>query len=652
MINTSQQFRNAMLEPIKQVGARIVLDDEEYTQSDVLQYVVIKSSGYYFGVNTKIATIKLLGTDYSLIDKKLAIIQTVLVDAGTESWQEISHGTFVVKTQEIDLEKEITTIQAYDMVGVMGQTDYNRSDGIVFPCTIASLASQVANKFGLRLTTDFSTLPNLTHTIEEDLYANITEMTYRDILSEIAGTTATLATVDPEGGLEFRTLPTNYDDEWTYADLIKLKLEPKYGPVNALVLARTPQEDNIALRDEDNIAANGLTEVKLANNQIMDGSRQDFAQPLLDAIKGFWFEPASATTTGHGWHEVGDRIKITDNLDNQYEIVITDTTLTLDGGIKEIISSVAPTETQTNYAMAGGITRTIYNTEIKVDKQNQQIESTVGKQETIENTINSNFSKITQDILSVVTSIQNSGGSNLIKNSAAYILNTNQQPEHWGTTLANGGALTISASSEATNRGSISNNIIVLNGATLTQRIPVVADEGAVDPTKYTFSVKIKKTAARGTGSITLTDGIETYRIDLASSDEAYYHEYSIKGIVPKNNYLDLTVTGSSDSDFTVTDMMLAVGDYVAQWSQANGEFANTQTSIDVNGVKVKSSTLPNTYSQQTTLGFNGANGTKIYKLDSDSVETDKAVIRSEIDLPPLKVLSRSTGWAIVKKED
>ena len=652
MLAVSQQFRSAMLAPIKQVGARIVIDDEQYTQSDVLQYVAIKSSGYYFGANTKVATIKLLGTDYSLIDKKLTIMQAALIDAGSNLWQEISQGLFVVKDQEVDLEKEITIIQAYDMVGVMGQTEYNRSDGIVFPCTLASLASQIANKFGLRLTTDFNTLPNSTHTIEEDLYAAITGITYRDILSEIAGTTATLATVDPEGGLEFRTLPTGVDDEWTYADLIKLKLQPKYGPVNALVLARTPQEDNIALRNEASITDNGLTEVKLANNQIMDGSRQDFVRPLLDTIDGFWFDPASATTTGHGWHEVGDRIKITDNLGNQHEVVVTDTSLTLDGGIKEIISGVAPTETQTNYAMAGGITRTIYNTEIKVDKQNQQIESTVGKQETIENTINSNFSKITQDILSVVTSIQNSGGSNLIKNSAAYVLNANQQPEHWGTSIASDGALTISASSEATNRGSISNNIIVLRGATLTQRIPVVADEGVADPTKYTFSVKIKKTAARGTGSITLTDGIEVYRIELASDDEAYYREYSIKGIVPKNNYLDLTITGSGDSDFTVTDMMLAVGDYVAQWSQANGEFANTQTSIDVNGVKVKSSTLPNTYSQQTTLGFNGVNGSRSYKLDSDSVESDKAVIRSEIDLPPLKVLSRSTGWAIVKKED
>lgn len=652
MLTTPRSFRAAMLEPIKQVGAKVISDDIVYDQSDVLQSVVIKSAGYYFGSCTRVATIKLLGVGYSLIDKRLEIIQTTLTDVSTNTWQEMSHGIFIVKAQEVDLEKEITTIQAYDMLGVLGQTEYRIEDGIIFPCTIASLASQIANHFGLRLVTDFNQLPNTTHTISEDLYASITGITYRDILSEIAGATATIVKVDTEGGLEFRSLAKEIDDSWTYADLIKLKIEPKYGPINAIVLARTPQEDNIALQDQDNIDTNGLTEVKLANNQIMDGHREEFAKPLLDAIKGFGFIPASATTTGHGWHEVGDRIAITDNTGNIYEIVLTDISLTLDGGIKEVISSVAPTETQTNYAMAGGITRTIYNTEIKVDKQKQQIESTVGKQETIENEMNANFTQILQDVVSIAMSVQNSGGSNLIKNSAAYNLNSEQLPEHWNTTIPGGSALTVAASSEATNRGSISNNIITLRGAIMTQRIPVVADDGSADPTKYTFSVKIKKTAARGTGVITLTDGISTYQITIPANDEPYYKEYSIKGIVPKNNYLDLTVTGSTDSDFTVTDMMFAVGDYVTQWAQANGEFANTQVSITVDGMKVKSNTLPDTYSLQTALGFSGSNGNKTYKLDSDSVSSDKAIIGSEIDLPPLKILSRSTGWAIVKKEE
>lgn len=651
MITASNAFRAAMLAPIKQIGASVVSGNTIYAQDDVLQSVVIKTAGYYYGARTKLATIKLLGVDYSLVGQTLDVKQLAVTNMATNTWESIPQGRFIVSDQEIDLEKEITTIQAQDMMGVLGGTQYSTEDGITFPCTVANLALQIATRFNLRLVTDFATLPNSDHVIREDLYAKISGATYRDIIAEIAGATATLALIDEEDGLEFRALERNSLDNWTFADLIKLKIAPKYGPVNSVVLARTPQEDNIALQDTESVLRDGLTELKLANNEILDDDRQTLITPILNASKGFWFDPVSATTTGHGWHEVGDRIMVVDNSGNTYETVVTDTTLTLDGGIKEVINSCAPEETQTNYAMAGGITKTIYNTEIKVDKQGQSIESVVSKQDTIEGEMNANFTQIVQDLTSVITAVQNSGGNNLIKNSVGYVLTPDGKPEQWNTTIANGGALTVMASSEATIQGSISNNIMVLNGVKLRQRVSVVASDDSSEPTKYTFSVKLKKTVARGSGYIRITDGINEYRIDLASEDEPYYKEYSIKGIIPRNNYLDIEISGSEGSDFTITDAMLATGDYVAQWTQANGEFANVQVSIDVNGVKVKSSTLSGTYSQQTPLGFSGASGTKSYKLDSDSVASDKAIIETEIDLPPLKVISRSNGWAIVKKE-
>ncbi len=655
MINASQTFKDAMAPNIKNgvgVVVTVVEDNTTYSSDDVMQSVVIKSSGYYYGVNTRSATIKMLGTSYNLIGKSLKIEQAALVDPATETWERMNQGVFVVQEQTADLEKGCTTLTAYDLMGCMGKTDYKTEDGITFPCTVAKLAEQIASHFGLQLSTDFTELPNYNYEIAEDLYATISTATYRDILAEIGGATATMAIVTTDNKLEFRPLARDVSETWTYEDMKKFKVEPKYGEVNAVVLARTPQEDNIALTDAESVEKNGLTEIKLANNEILDDDRQDLIKPLLEASLGFYFYPSSVTTIGHGWHEVGDRVAVKDDANNTYEIVITDISLTLDGGIKEVISSVAPVETQTNYAMAGGITKTLYNTEIKVDKQSQEIRSTVSKQDTLENVVNDNYTQIIQNLTSIVAAVQNSGGNNLIKNSVGYVLGTNGIPDSWNAELEDEGGLTVMASSEAANRGSISNNIMVLAGITLRQRISVAADEGAAEPTKYTFSVKIKKTAARGTGSIVLTDGLNEYRIDIASADEPYYQEYSIKGIVPKNSYLDLIVYGSADSDFTVTDMMLSTGDYVAQWTQANGEFANTQVSIDVNGVKVKSSTQPNTYSMQTSLGFSGSDGSKSYQLDSNSVSSDKAIISSEFDMPPLKIVSRSDGWALVKKEN
>lgn len=163
MINASQTFKDAMTPNIKNgvgVVVTVVEDNTTYSSDDVMQSVVIKSSGYYYGVNTRSATIKMLGTSYNLTDKSLKIEQAALVDPATETWERMNQGVFVVKEQTADLEKGCTTLTAYDLMGCMGKTDYKTEDGITFPCTVAKLAEQIASHFGLQLGTDFTELPN------------------------------------------------------------------------------------------------------------------------------------------------------------------------------------------------------------------------------------------------------------------------------------------------------------------------------------------------------------------------------------------------------------------------------------------------------------------------------------------------------------
>ena len=45
----------------------------------------------------------------------------------------------------------------------------------------------------------------------------------------------------------------SFTETLTYDNLKKAKLEPKYGPVNSVVLARTPAEDNIVVKDDESI---------------------------------------------------------------------------------------------------------------------------------------------------------------------------------------------------------------------------------------------------------------------------------------------------------------------------------------------------------------------------------------------------------------
>ena len=61
----------------------------------------------------------------------------------------------------------------------------------------------------------------------------------------------------------------------------------KYGVINSIVLSRSGESDNVYLRDEKSVAQNGLTEVKIVDNQIMNfNNRSDYLQGILNALNG------------------------------------------------------------------------------------------------------------------------------------------------------------------------------------------------------------------------------------------------------------------------------------------------------------------------------------------------------------------------------
>lgn len=309
MINVSDRFKEAMKKPVKTITASIALDDGTViTGSDKLIKVTIDSSGHLFGTATSVINVELFGTDYNLVDHTFNVIAKTLVDIENDTWEEANLGLFYVEESTADFEKKTTKIKGYDLMGKLAKTPYN-SGTIQFPCTVKELINQLAERFEFTVDTNLDNLPNITYQIPEDLYAKISNCTYRDILGEIAGATATIAVFNGKT-LSFRDGKKKPDEDeiWTYDNLKTLKYKPKYGPVNSLVLARTPQEDNIAVSDNDSITTNGLTEVKLANNEILDDDRRSLIDPIFNSIKGLFYHPFEAETTGLGWHKPGDLV--------------------------------------------------------------------------------------------------------------------------------------------------------------------------------------------------------------------------------------------------------------------------------------------------------------------------------------------------------
>lgn len=260
MINVSDKFKEAMKKPVKTITASLVLDDNTIiTGQDKLIKITIDSSGHLFGTATSVINVELFGTDYNLVDHTFSVIAKTLVDIENDTWEEANLGLFYVEESTADFEKKATKIKGYDLMGKLAKTSYN-SGTIQFPCTVKELINQLAEHFEFTVDTNLDDLPNIAYQIPEDLYAKISNCTYRDILGEIAGTTATIAVFNGKA-LSFRDSKKKSDEDeiWTYDNLKTLKYKPKYGPINSLVLARTPQEDNIATSDNDSIATNGLT---------------------------------------------------------------------------------------------------------------------------------------------------------------------------------------------------------------------------------------------------------------------------------------------------------------------------------------------------------------------------------------------------------
>lgn len=644
-------------------------------------------------------------------------------------------------------------------------------------------------------------LPNTDYTIQEDLWKTINETTGRDVLSQIAGATGSLARANSDGKtIDYVSTMVPSDTlELTYGEMKKWKIGEKYGDVNTVVLSRQPEEDNVAVQDDDMVngvggknfinsgippvsssyrttiepTTNGVIvnrkntsqtgagyaiipiqsvekilgktvafsfgvsgdrarevmtlygykngtvsntrirgfsatsgsftmpnsipsgedgyclcfyvetgenksatftniqlelgstptpyepfveagniAVKLGNNEILDDDRESLATPILNSVKGLGFYGGEITTTGIGLLEVGDYVYVNDGTDT-YKVLVTAVDLTVDGSIKETIKCVPPVEEDTNYAIAGSVYKSIWNTEIKVDKQGNQIASIVERADTFEGQTQQNFTRIDQSLTEIVSSVQTAGGTNLIKNSVGFNKDNNGNFADWTKT----GTVTSQTSADSLNYGAVSGNQFDMSASSsLTQRVNVAVVEGRL----YTLSAYISKSVT-GTVTISLTNATDNYQIVLNDQTAYGWTKVALEALQPHGGYFDVTITvGAGTSFFHITDLMLSASDRIVPWQQASSEILNTQVALTDQGVKVKSSTS-NDYVQITPLefaGYSDAGGSmeKVFYLAKNTTKITKLKARDQIMMPPIKIIpitsGNRAGWAFVKTDE
>lgn len=647
--NIPDGFEEAMKAPVRELQGFIKTDNYNITSENDLMEFRLTGEIELLSTAMRKVEFKVYG-DYNLINQWVEVGCGVrLPDA---SYTYISYGNFLVVEQSFIKDEGVSKFVAYDKM-ILLMKPYQPLE-VEYPISISEYIDAILEKAGFDMG-NTHILTEVSLEIERELWTNINGITYRDVLEQIAQATGLMFFVGEDNILQGAHCGVYWPEHQISPDeLINCKIGDAWGPINSLVLARTPQEDNIFYKDDEAVEQEGLFEYRIENNEILDPYRYEIIQDLYNVIKGDYPQyNYECTTTGLGYISLCDEISVYYTPWDGIYSRVHSIDILFDGGIKEIIKGFAPTITQTQYKYASPISKRLKNTEIVVNKQDQYIKQLVSDMYEENGIINENFTEIHQDINNIITSIQASGGINLIKNSVMFAYNDENIPSEW--TISGSGTLDIKSSIDSLSNGCLSGNVFILNNKTAKQRIKVSrSDEN--NKIYYSFSTKIKKDL-NGTCYVKLYNEIDEYIINVSALENPEYEEYKLDSVTFNQNYVDLEFFGSADSNATFTDNILCLGTNSLNWQQADGELMNTQVNINKDGVLVKSSIYAGDYTIMSPLefaGYSNLNGaiTKVFSLNKDTTTVKKLNAEDNIKMDPIKIVPVTSGdlqgWAFV----
>lgn len=372
-------------------------------------------------------------------------------------YEYLNYGNYVVYKVEKQEDTNSYKITCYDKM-LYSMIPYEAMN-ITYPITIRNYLGVICSKLGLTFKNASDTFANYNKEIVSELYldsnGNSLDYTFRDVLDEIAGATgSTICINEDDDELEVRYVnETNDTINEEYLKDINVKFGEKYGPVNSIVLSRSAESDNIYLRDEESVALNGLCEIKIKDNQILNGNNRDeFLQDLLDALDGLEYYINDYSSTGITYYDLCDKYNV--SIDNQtYSCIMFNDEVNVTQGLEENIFTEMPEETETDYTKSDKTDRKINQAYIIVDKQNQEINSVVQNVNTLSTIVDSQGNSIdalgtrltqtTDSITASVSAIQEEldNGVNKVKTTSVLIdnsgLNVSTDTSKISTTMTN-----------------------------------------------------------------------------------------------------------------------------------------------------------------------------------------------------------------------
>lgn len=308
---------------------------------------------------------------------------------GDPDYYYIEFGTHIVKEKNHDEEQDTITLECYDLM-IKSMIPYDLALDYSAGVTVKDFLDAICDRLGF--TKGYTTFHNSDILIDEEKYD--ASDTFRDALDDIAEVAGgMIGFVDDELRVIYPTDSGEIIDE---ENLKSLKIGKKFGPVNSVVLSRSPQEDNIYHQDTDSMTEHGLTEIRIENNQIIDTHREDFMSGICDALFGLTFELYELESFGIGYINFGEffSIKTADGVEHRGLMLCDDLQITQ--GVSETSKLEEPAATKTDYSAASETDKMLNKTILRVDKQEGQITALVTKTETMASEVSGVSEKVTK----------------------------------------------------------------------------------------------------------------------------------------------------------------------------------------------------------------------------------------------------------------
>lgn len=505
----------------------------------------------------------------------------VLVDG---TFEYLNFGNYIVYSSEKQEDLESYKLICYDKL-LFSMMD-NQDLEVAYPISVRDYLKALCNKLGLQFKNSNDNFVNYSRMIQKELYVG-QEYTYRDILDELAQVTASTICLNENDELELRYISNNAVDtiDEEYLKDININFSEKYGKVNSIVLSRSGESDNVYLRDEESVQANGLCELKIVDNQIMNwNDRSDYLPEILDKLDGLEYYINDFVSTGIAYLELCDRynVKIGDNI---YSCVMLNDEIEITQGLVENIHTDMPEEAKTDYTKADKTDRRINETWIIVNKQEGNITSLTRKVETIETLQEDIYTKeqVNQLVQTAESGLINtftiSGGNNLLRNTAPWFMKSEDTGEFWN------GKLKQITESEAT-----SGFAILTQNGTISQSVSL--------PTgTYSVSFRYKKL-------IEASEGYVRYNGKTFNLTETYGGIHSSGEIT--NNQFVIEINSNTNDSFEIYDLILKHGsegiENMLVWTQNANESRSDTVQIS-EGITATSS-VTDTKATMDSAGF------------------------------------------------